>query len=676
MTPHTIILYQSNQTMAILPHRMTFTPEAERSINDLSALMDKVRALYRQSGVSAFDSVSVFSPQELATFQDAMVRLFAEIDLSYALVESGIPMGNSFGGESMRIIKSAILPYVYDERDLRVVIQKVFHHKKDVEIFAALTEVHGADWICANASLLVPDSQVIQVSLENAAKIISYRIAAIGMEEELAVRAGKDESLITPFLEQNREINELLVSLEKADLEKAAEDFAQATVMLKQCQSNIKSLDKASAENGTSLRQTYLLNRSSLLIERLLVILSLVHEIEEERKINGFCTFITDIIRFELKPKKLRDFVSRNIEMIAYRITEHKRMTGEHYITSGRSEYYKMFLSAAGGGFIISFMVIIKLLTHHLALPPLWEAIAYSVNYATGFVVIQMLHFTVATKQPAMTAAYIAASLDSTEPGQDHYKRFASLIASVSRSQLVSFIGNLIVVFPLSLLWIYFIHLAGGAHFLQPTDSQKLMDDISPVKTLSALYAAFAGFYLFMAGLISGFGDNKVIVSKIGLRIMHHPWLARHIPPGRLMRLSSYLEHNIGGLMGNITVGFMLGMTGFFGYITGLPLEVRHVTLSTGYFALGLFGTGFHVPIMTVLSCLAGIAIIGFFNFIASFWLAMFVAMRSRGLYLHNYPDLVKSVLRYFRHHPGEFFWPSSEEKVDEQIIAEAEEIH
>jgi site-specific recombinase len=662
--------------MAHLPHNISFTPEAERSINDLSALMGKVRSLYRRSGVSTFDTVSVFSPEELATFQDAMVRLFAEIDLSYALVESGIPMANSFGGESMRIIKSAILPYVYDERDLRVVIQKVFHHKKDVEIFAALAEAHGADWICANAHQLVPDSTAIQVSLENAAKIISYRIAAIGMEEELAVRAGKDESLITPFLEQNRDINELLVSLEKANREKAAEDFAQATVMLKQCQSNIKSLDKASAENGTSLRQTYLLNRSSLLIERLLVILALVHEIEEEHKVNGFCTLITDIIQFELKPKKLRDFVSSNIQMIAYRITEHKRMTGEHYITSGSREFFDMFVSACGGGFIVSFMVIIKLMVHHFDLPPLWEGLAYSLNYAIGFVIVQLLHFTIATKQPAMTAAYIAASLDGTEPGEDHYKKFASTIAAVSRSQMVSFAGNLLVVFPATLIWILLITILGGDHLLEAPVAQKMLKDVSPVLSLSALYAAFAGFYLFLAGLISGFGDNKVIVSRIGLRLMHHPWLARHIPPGRLMRLSLYIENNLGGLMGNIAVGFMLGMTGFFGHITGLPLDIRHVTFSMGNFALGLFGTHFHVTKMILISSLSGLAVIGIVNFIVSFWLAIFVAMRSRGLYLRNYPDLVKSVLRYFRHHPGEFFWPRKEEKAMDEVIAEAEETH
>jgi site-specific recombinase len=651
----------------------SFTPEAESSINDLLRIVDTLRAYYRKNGVGSIDADSVFTRDELVAFQEAIVKVVAEIDLSYVLVESGIPIGSSFGGEAIRIIKSGILPYVYAERDLRVVVKKIFHHKKDAELFTMLTEAYGKDWICANASLLVPDSAIIQTRLENAAKIISYRIAAIGMEEEIAVRAGKDESLITPFLEQNREINELLVSLDKADHEKAVEDYAQTVVMLHQCRESIKSIDKAAAVNGTSLRQTYLLNRVKLLIDRLLTILSLIQEIEEEAKITGFCTLIVDIIRHELQPRKLRYFLRHNIQMIAYRITEHKRMTGEHYITSGRREYYDMFLSACGGGFIVSFMVIIKLLVHHMNLAPLWEGLAFSINYALGFVVVQLLHFTVATKQPAMTAAYIAASLDDTEPGEEHYTRFASVIASVSRSQLVSFAGNLLVVFPFSLLWILLISAVGGGYLIEEPAAHKILKDVSPVFSLSILYAALAGAYLFMAGLISGFGDNKVIVSRIGLRILHHPWLARHIPPGRLMRLSSYLEHNLGGLMGNIAVGFMLGMTAFFGHITGLPLDIRHVTFSMGNFALGLYGVHFHVTVMALLSCISGIALIGIVNFVVSFWLALFVAMRSRGLLLRNYPDLLRSVFRYFRHHPVEFFWPRREEKVDAAIIAEAE---
>ena len=647
--------------------------EGENSIREISLIMGKVRESYTGSQAETHISSLALDTQAANRFSAAMVTLFAEVDVSYALVESGIPMANSFGGEMLRIIKSNILPYVYDERDLRVVVKKIFHQKKDAAIFSELIDTHGADWICANAPLLLPDRGFIQTCLENAAKIISYRIAATGMEEEIATRAGKNESLITPFVEQNREINELLVSLEAGDRTKAAEDYAQAVIMLRQCQDNIRDLDKAAAENGTSLTQTYLLRRASLLIERLMAILALLMEIEEEGKIQGFCTLICDIIRYELSPRKLRTFLSSNVQMIAYRITEHKRMTGEHYITAGRSEYFDMFLSACGGGLIVSLMVIVKLFLHHLGLPPLWEGLAYSLNYAIGFVVVQMLHFTIATKQPAMTAAYIAASLDSTDTGVGHYRRFASMIAAVSRSQLVSFAGNLLIVFPCSLLWITLISVLGGDYLIEPPAAEKILQDVSPIFSLSVLYAGFAGAYLFLAGLISGFGDNKVIVSHIGLRLIHHPWLSRHMSPDRLKYISTYIEHNLGGLMGNIAVGFMLGMTAFFGHITGLPLDIRHITFSAGNFALGLFGTHFHVTVMTVLSCLSGLMLIGLVNFVVSFWLALFVAMRSRGLYLRNYPDLLRSVLRYFWSHPTEFLWPGKAEVIDAAIIAKVE---
>lgn len=649
-----------------------FSPEAEQGISSLMALVNRIRrAAKKVKGVPLSASFDL-DAAEVAIVQKHLVKIFAEADISYALTESGIPVGNSFAEETTRLFKASILPYVLDERDLRVVIKKIFHHKRDGELFTAMMATYGQDWICTNAAILLPDSAIIQTYLENAAKVLSYRIAAIGMEEEILIRAGRDETLITPFMEQNKEVNELLVSIEKEDREKVAEDYGQAIVMLKQCTSNIRSMDKAAAQNGTSLKQTFLLRKSDKLIERLTRILALIQEIDTEQKVTGFCTLVTEVIEAELQPRKLREFVNDNIQMVAYRITEHKRMTGEHYITSGRREYRDMFLSAAGGGFIVSFMVIIKLFLHHAHLPPLWEGIGYSLNYAIGFVIVQLLGFTIATKQPAMTAAYIAGSLDGAE-GKRDYVRFAAVIAAVMRSQIVSFAGNLLVVFPFAMLWIYLIGLAGGDHFIAGHPAKKMLADISPIRSLSALYAAFAGFYLFMAGLISGFGDNKVIVSRIALRLQHHPWLIRHMRPGRLRRLSHYLEHNLGGLMGNIAVGFMLGMTAFIGHITGLPLDIRHVTFSMGNFALGIYGEHFHTTTRTLLSCLGGLAVIGFVNFLVSFWLALFVAMRSRGLYFRNYPDLIRSVWKYFRKHPSEFFWPKREEKtVGETEVAEA----
>lgn len=650
-----------------------FSAEAESSIKTLALLTDRLRQVYLKSGELPVDIHTIFNDHDIVLFRLSLVTLFAEIDLSHVLTGSGIPAGNSFMGETSRIIKGRILPYVYDELDLRLVIRKIFTHKKDSQLLIALSEGYGAEWIKSDSALLVPDISILQNQLESAAKVLSYRIAAIGMEEEMAIRAGQDGELITPFMEQNREINELLLSKEKDDQTKAAEDFAQASVMLSQCRENIKSLDKAAVENGASLQQTFILKKSSLLIDRLRVILTLLHEMEENIKVTGFVELIRDIVITEISPKKLREFISGNIQLIAYRITENKRKTGEHYVTSGRSEYWEMVMSAAGGGFIISFMVIIKMMLHHAELPPLWEGLAYSMNYAGGFILIHILGFTVATKQPAMTAAYIAASLDEAKSEEDGYQNFAAMIAAVSRSQLASFAGNLLAVFPFSLIWILFVQAIWGNYFLSETAAKGLLDSVHPIFSLSILYAALAGFYLFLAGLISGFGDNKVMVSHIGLRLLHHPRLSKHISPARLSRVADYTERNLGPILGNAAVGFLLGMTAFFGHITGLPLDIRHVTFSTGNLALGLFGVGFHVTSMNVCAMLSGIFLIGLVNFLVSFSFALQVAIRSRGLRLRNYPDLAKSVLKYFWKHPREFFWPSKEEKQSEEPVSSAE---
>jgi site-specific recombinase len=644
-----------------------FSTEAVSSIKTISSMTDKIRKAYLSSKEIP-DIYALFSSDEILVFKTALITLFAEVDLGYVLIETGIPMGTSFFDQTSRIIKSKILPYVYDECDLRLVARKIFHHSKDGEMLEALTQAHGTSWLGNDSSLLVPDISILQNQLESATKVLSYRLAATGMEEEMAIRAGEDGELITPFMEQNREINELLVSLSKEDKTKADEDFAQCVVMLKQCKENIHSLDKAAATNGASLQQTFILNKSSRIIDRLIIILTLLQEMEEEVKVSGFLSLIRDIVILEISPKKLRDFFSSNIQLIAYRITENKRKTGEHYITAGRGEYWDMFMSAAGGGFIVSFMVIIKLMLHHAKMPPLWEGILFSLNYAGGFVLVHILGFTIATKQPAMTAAYIAASLDGAKTDKDGYENFAAMIAAVSRSQLSSFAGNLLVVFPFSLLWIFIMQLLIGDHFLDQKAAQDQLNSVHPIFTLSILYAALAGFDLFLAGLISGFGDNKVIVSHIGIRILHHPWLNKKFSQKTISKIATYTEQNLGPILGNIAVGFLLGMTAFFGHITGLPLDIRHVTFSMGNLALGLFGTQFHVTVMEVFAMSSGLFLIGVVNFLVSFMFALQVAIRSRGLRLNNYPELAKAVLTYFWKHPGLFFYPSK--TTSKQVIA------
>jgi site-specific recombinase len=55
----------------------------------------------------------------------------------------------------------------------------------------------------------------------------------------------------------------------------------------------------------------------------------------------------------------------------------------------------------------------------------------------------------------------------------------------------------------------------------------------------------------------------------------------------RRYRIIHYLENNLGSLIGNISLGFFLGMAGIFGKSLGIPFDIRHITISAANTAIG-----------------------------------------------------------------------------------------
>lgn len=144
---------------------------------------------------------------------------------------------------------------------------------------------------------------------------------------------------------------------------------------------------------------------------------------------------------------------------------EHTSKTGEHYITNNRQEYLKLFRYALGGGFVVAFLCIFKARIATFGLPPFGEALLYSLNYSIGFMLIHIFHFTLATKQPAMTASTIAEMLGSWKEEKPNSKnrdkglaRTVPTIIRLVRSQFISLVGNVSMVLPVAYLlaWGYF----------------------------------------------------------------------------------------------------------------------------------------------------------------------------------------------------------------------------
>jgi len=295
-----------------------------------------------------------------------------------------------------------------------------------------------------------------------------------------------------------------------------------------------------------------------------------------------------------------------------------------------------------------------------LPMPIFWHSFSYSVNYSLGFVIIEESHSTLATKQPAFTASAVASSLDTKKNSREpNLYNLALTVAKVSRSQIASFLGNLIIVFPgtFFLAWLY--QLITKTKILEGAAAAAMLEDQHPWHSLSLLYACNAGFFLFLSGIIAGYVQNKIQYSHISERLEIHPLLRLSFPAVRLQRLAHYFEQHAGPLIGNIALGFMLGMSGLVVKIFGIPFDIRHITIAAGNVAIAVYGLGLsniHPGYLVTIVC--GVLGIGFFNFLVSFSLAFIVAVKSRGVRIKEYPEFLGILWRYLCRRPLDFIRP------------------
>ena len=126
-----------------------------------------------------------------------------------------------------------------------------------------------------------------------------------------------------------------------------------------------------------------------------------------------------------------------------------------------------------------------------------------------------------------------------------------------------------------------------------------------------------------------------------------------------MARIARFLEREAAGFGGSIALGFLLGMVPVFARFFGLPIDVRHITLSTGSLTLAMSSLGIGgIGWTAIASAAIGIALIGLLNFGVSFALALVIALRARDVPRGESKTLPGAVLRRFLRRPGEFFYP------------------
>ena len=598
-------------------------------------------------------------------FRDYLFILFSNKSFSKALTDANILSENAFFPELKKRISYKFLPPVEDENTISYIISKVlFNPKSDSNYIKNINPEDGSEFFKLMEIEKISTLPKVKKELLISANILALRSVGNALEAGITKMVPEYKNFDNPFVALQSELDSLICRFKKdKDLQIDSKDidYKQIKIYLQQCLDFVDKAFKNASKFGISSKINQSLLKIRQQLRRIQDIIPILVVDNEEDILNNSKNLVSNTLKYNSHRNNVRELIDDSTRLISHLITSHTAETGTHYIATSPKEYLKMFWKASGGGIIVGFLCIFKMMMSYSHGSEFSHAVLYSLNYAFGFIIIYLLGFTLATKQPAMTAATMAKVLSDESSSDKNYKEFANLVAKLSRTQFIAFVGNVLWSFPVALAIIY-----GMDWFLEKNfaaaKADKLLKDLNPIESKAILHACIAGFFLFISGIISGNISNSSIFNQVPERISQSPFLNQVIGAKNSKKLSDFYTKHWAGIISNFWFGIFLGVIAPLGVFLGLDLDIRHITFSAGNFALALYGKGFDIDTYTFVISLVTIFLIGAFNFIVSFGLSMLLAFRSRKVNFGELTIIYKTILKYFIKNPLRFFIPLKSE--------------
>ena len=602
----------------------------------------------------------------LSSFVLKLIIQYRQISL---YTDTGIMSDQGFFNSLRRLIGHRFLPLLPQDDSVVELTGYLFNKRSDEKWLANIEKEKWDELI----SLIRVEQKHLDLvataknSILNAIIILSYRISGIGLHPDLMESYPQILNYSASFVAQNQEavlfVNQYrqaheLDSLTDITPEQAV-DPAPLLVMVEQCEDIVATVRKRIYKTGISIRLTNMMLRLDQSLQRMRILTEMLTENHQKRD-RAVIELIQTLITTSNRRYSIIYLIDNNTKLLSRKVTENAGRVGEHYISTDRAGYRQMFKKASIGGFVIAFMATLKIITYQLALAPMGRAFLNSMIYGLGFVFIHVIRGTVATKQPAMTAAAIASTISESSGKKSHQlTKLSELIVDILRTQFIAIMGNVMLAIPvafiISFAWLQYT----GAPMIGSEKAGHLLHDLDPFHSLALPHAAIAGVYLFLAGLIAGYYDNLAVYNHVGARIQRHRLLKAILPKSWLQRLGDFVEANLGAIMGNFLFGVFLGSTATIGFIFGLPIDIRHIAFASANLAHGLFNlSADQISWNVILLSILGVMLIGMVNLIVSFSLALFVALRSKEVRFFEWGRLTKLIFSHIISHPSDFFWP------------------
>ncbi|WP_243321113.1 site-specific recombinase [Geothrix sp. SG200] len=552
------------------------------------------------------------------------------------LAETGLPDRTTLMGEGFLRIVDRIIPRLDPEGDLYALLDRLHLDEED----AAWVEGLPADLKILWAPLLAPPPDI----WAHAARLLAHRAAAVGLSRDLLALDPEGSDADSPFFRLTRVVH---------DVGEHPHDPAARAAWEACWTACVATLAEAHArldERGVSTDLVFRLE----LLEAQLTRIGQILDFAAGR--GDGAAFAAELVRGSAAQHGLLSLLRTTVKRLARKVVEHTGETGEHYIARDRSEWWAMGRSAAGGGLLTAGTALFKVGLSALAMAPLLSGLTLTANYAVSFCAMQLLGFSLASKQPAMTASALARALEI----DDGQTREIELVASITRTQVIATLGNVLITMPVAVglvaAWVWLtshspLNQESALHSLRGTH---------PFHGWTLVFAALTGVLLWLSSLAAGWTANWSAYRCLPEALAQNHRIRSWLGPEKADALGRFIQKHLAGFAGYTALGALLVFVPMAFAFAGIHVEVRHVTLQAASLALGSATLWFHGSLAwsDVLWSLLGIGLIGVMNFAVSFALALWTALRARDLSGRASRRLWWDILRAFNRNPGRFLLP------------------
>ena len=608
-------------------------------------------------------------------------QLLQIVDASSLLADYGFAQRSAFVSELTERMRLKLLPATPETTDAAVLFSLVLPHSFDQLWLAELDEA----MLARIADLLetpdIGDSASTQTSywqntvLEATTFCVGH-IRSSGFSPELRTRMSPTAVQSRPFHCLDTDLDTLrdaflasrAVGAEDdiandAALQRAATEFRAC---LDDCRQAAGTVYTHLDEHGISVSLVFRLREMRA---RVLRVRELLDCLLSDRPNSYTAKLLSHLVKIGVHRRSVRDLITSNTTLLAAKMADRSAETGENYITRNRAEYWDMLRKAAGGGSMVAITILVKYLLLAVGFSAFWGGFFGGVNYALSFIAIQLLHWTLATKQPAMTAPAMAAKLKDLT-GDNEVASFVDEVTHVVRSQVAAVLGNLAMVVPCVLLISYLMQLGLGKPLIDHAEAHHALASLTLLGP-TALFAAATGVVLFLSSIFAGWAENWFVLHRLDSAMRFNPRITAAIGAARADRWALFMRKNISGFAASVSLGMMLGLIPAVSSFLGFGLELRHVTLSTGQIAAAAASYGWDVVHVhelrdALLWAIAGIFVIGPLNVGVSYYCAFRLALRAHNVSVGERQRIRSAVWQRLNHEPLSFLWPAKEDKKPE----------